>query len=134
MPLVEEHISLSLFSLTDTHIPLCHLPQGGPALCRLGLASVGTSCANANSLRGLLSPQVQRGAGLHLLGPLGCRGERGLGAGLSALLSLGLQLECGWPMLILCLMLYLLLEGSLFFKLYIYKNRSYTVYIKISRW
>lgn len=70
----------------------------------LGLAGVGTSHADTEGWHGLQSPQVQRVLVCALLGPSGW----GLRAGLLALLSLGLQLECGWPMLVLCLMLYLL--------------------------
>ena len=60
---------------------------------------MGTSHANAKSL---LSPQVQRALVYTLPGPAGLPGygAAGTGAGLLARLSLGLQLECGWPMLV----------------------------------
>lgn len=135
MPLVKEHISpILLFLPRHTHssLPLSlreDLPSAGWAWRERALAvhmpRAGVA-GGAHGRRGALVPTSP--------GPSRCRAERGPGAGLLALLTLGLQLECGWPMLVLCFVLYLLQEGSLFFKLYIYKNRSYTVYIKILRW
>lgn len=74
--------------------------------------------------QGPAEPTGAVGAGLHFAGLQGLR--LGCRPGFLWVFSWNVAGPCWF----LCLMLYLLQEGSLFFKLYIYKNRSCTVYIK----
>lgn len=128
VPLVEEHISFSPLSLPDTHSSR-HLSSGGRVSPRrAGLCVDSMSGAGAKGCW----PKEPAGAGggCWFTGCLARRGPGpgGAGAGLSALLSLGLSWNVAGP----CWFLFNAVPYKrIFFKLYIYKNRSYTVYIKI---
>ena len=103
---------------------LGHLPSGKTHSLQVGL---GVSRHFPCKCQGPAEPAGAVGAGLHFAGLQGLR--LGCRPGFLWVFSWNVAGPCWF----LCLKLYLLQEGSLFFKLYIYKNRSYTVYIKKSQ-
>lgn len=100
------------------HIPFCHFPSGRTCPLQAGLGMSGhfpCRCQGPAWPVWPAEPTGAEGCWFTLRQDHEAAGlSRGWGLGWGPSLSLGLQLECGWPMLVLCLMLYLLQEGSPF--------------------